>query len=237
MDIITQLKRIKTSKRMTNEELADKTGIPLGTLNKLLSGAVAEPRLSTLLTISHALGCRLSDLIEEPGDREDDRLLTRFHALDDYGRDLVRSVLDKEYSRCCPSTAPLLAPQSAAGRRAMILPLYDLPVSAGSGSYLDGSASEDIRVEVSDRTQHADYALRISGNSMMPKYRDGDILLVDAHTNVQTGELGIFVCDSEGYFKKYGGDRLISLNPDYADILLSGFERVICRGKVLGRLK
>ena len=72
---------------------------------------------------------------------------------------------------------------------------------------------------------------------MEPKYRDGDILLVQESDSVEYGELGIFVLDGDGYFKKYGGDRLISLNPEYPPILLKNFSEVICCGKVIGKLK
>ena len=35
----------------------------------------------------------------------------------------------------------------------------------------------------------------------------------------------------------YGGDRLISLNPAYRDIVLNDHDEIICFGKVIGRLK
>ena len=75
---------------------------------------------------------------------------------------------------------------------------------------------------------------------MEPRYLDGDIILVHEQPTVGIGELGVFVCSdgvsSEGYFKRFGGDRLISLNPKYDDIYLDGFASVVCRGKVIGRL-
>ena len=72
---------------------------------------------------------------------------------------------------------------------------------------------------------------------MEPKYRDGDVLLVEECESVEYGELGIFMLDGEGYFKKFGGDRLISLNPEYSDIMLENFEDIACCGKVIGKLK
>ena len=72
---------------------------------------------------------------------------------------------------------------------------------------------------------------------MEPKYRDGDVLLVEECDAVEYGELGIFMLDGDGYFKKYGGDRLISLNPEYSDILLKNFDEISCCGRVVGKLK
>ena len=114
------------------------------------------------------------------------------------------------------------------------LPTAYPPVSASTSKTNDASA---ISIVDSPKTRGADFALRVSGDSMEPRYRDGDILLVSSHAEVAPGELGIFICDGEGYFKKFGGDNLISLNPRYAPIPLSAFEAFSCRGKVLGVLK
>ena len=115
--------------------------------------------------------------------------------------------------------------------------LYDLPVSAGVGVYLDDSQAETITIPGGERTAEADYALRISGNSMEPKYHDGDILLVQHADGVEIGELGIFLLDGCGFFKQYGGDRLLSLNEEYGPIMLKDFSDVQCKGRVVGRLR
>jgi hypothetical protein len=49
--------------------------------------------------------------------------------------------------------------------------------------------------------------------------------------------MGIFILDGSGYFKIFGGDRLISINSQYSDILLKDFEEIICTGRVIGKLK
>ena len=115
--------------------------------------------------------------------------------------------------------------------------MYDLPVSAGSGVYLDAETAEKINIPDNEKTSLADFALRISGNSMEPKYYDGDILLVKNNDTPEIGELGVFVLDGCGYFKKYDGDRLISLNPEYDDIMLKDYSDIVCCGKVVGKLK
>jgi phage repressor protein C with HTH and peptisase S24 domain len=72
---------------------------------------------------------------------------------------------------------------------------------------------------------------------MEPKYRDGDVILIEECDALEYGELGVFILDGDGYFKKFGGDRLISLNPDYEPILLKNFEEITCCGRVVGKLK
>ncbi len=55
------LKRLKKMQKLTNEELSQKSGVPLGTLNKILSGATKSPQHSTVKAITEALKENLYD--------------------------------------------------------------------------------------------------------------------------------------------------------------------------------
>jgi SOS-response transcriptional repressor LexA/DNA-binding Xre family transcriptional regulator len=184
-----------------------------------------------------------------------------YRQLDFYGKDLVETVAQKELDRLgviSESTAavqtPALAAEPQKSAKILSIPhtssvdysydfakksilLYDLPVSAGPGVYLDDELAEPISIPMNDKTESVSFALRISGNSMEPKYHDGDIVLVENAESVNVGELGIFILDGNGYFKKYGGDRLISLNEEYGDILLRDYVESVCCGRVVGKLK
>ena len=46
---------------MTTEELSRRSGVPVGTLNKILSGATKDPKLETLKAIARVLGLTLND--------------------------------------------------------------------------------------------------------------------------------------------------------------------------------
>ena len=52
---LEEMKRIKKEKGYSNKQLADRAGIPIGTLAKVLSGATASPRYETLQAIEKAL--------------------------------------------------------------------------------------------------------------------------------------------------------------------------------------
>ena len=117
------------------------------------------------------------------------------------------------------------------------LPLPDIPASAGTGMYLDNAYAETIRVKATDEARKADYAIRVSGNSMEPRYYDGDILAVCEQTVIDPGEVGVFVYDSERYVKQFGGNRLISINPDYEDIYIKDPDSFFCQGKVIAILR
>ena len=295
---LERIKKLKSSKKITNDKLSEMTGIPLGTLSKILAGISDSPKLSNMVSISQALGCSLDWMISGTPENTNNCLLTPeelsliedYRATDGYGRSVVTSVaaLEKERAlaqtaatesgvenavmaraerrnthvrrhpvqsqrvaepaKSVPAASAVILPSvtAAAERGASELPvglrrrdidLYEMPVSAGPGEFLSGDALSKISIPDVPKTREAEFALRISGNSMEPKYRNGDVLLVQNCESVEEGELGIFVLDGCGYFKKYGGDRLISLNPAYAPILLKDFERVSCFGRVVGKLK
>ena len=112
-------------------------------------------------------------------------------------------------------------------------------VSAGTGYDLDGIDKWDtIDIEDTPEAREADFCLTISGNSMEPVYYDGDIVLISSRPDIDNGEIGIFIIENAGYIKKFGGDRLISLNAEYEDILFSDYdpEEIRCVGLVIGRV-
>ncbi len=51
---------------LTTEELSKLSGVPVGTLNKILSGATKDPKLETLKAIARVLGLTLNDFDDIP---------------------------------------------------------------------------------------------------------------------------------------------------------------------------
>ena len=112
-------------------------------------------------------------------------------------------------------------------------------VSAGTGEMLSDSDDwDEIEVPDTPEARRADFCLTIHGNSMEPVYYDGDIVLVKQQNKVERGQIGIFVIEGCGYIKKFGGDRLISLNEEYDDIMLADYDPddIRCSGLVIGRI-
>ncbi len=107
-------------------------------------------------------------------------------------------------------------------------------VAAGTGTYLDKDAFDDIVVQKNDLTRRAAFFVPVSGNSMEPRFHNGDVLIIEK-TAVLQGEIGIFTLDGSGFVKVRGKNELISLNPDYAPIPMN--DDVVCNGKVIGVLE
>lgn len=115
--------------------------------------------------------------------------------------------------------------------------LFDIRVSVGTGNILDGDNYEMIEVgeEVPD---NADFGVRITGNSMQPRYVDGQIVFVHKQQTLGNGEIGIFYLEGNAYIKKLqdneNGLFLISLNPKYKPIPILANTEFKIFGKVVG---
>lgn len=130
---------------------------------------------------------------------------------------------------------PLKKPST---ERHIVIPLYDTPASAGTGSWLaDDMPREWITVSRDEKTSVADFILQVRGDSMEPKFSDGDYVLVKQTINITEGEICVFILNNESYIKKMGRGELISLNPAYEPIKLNDFDDVRCAGKVIGTIE
>ena len=117
-----------------------------------------------------------------------------------------------------------------------LIPTYYISnrVSAGFGEYLeDYEQGKTVYVPDTPESRKADFVLTVSGDSMEPKFHDGDNILVRSQPTVEVGQIGIFDVDGEGYIKKLGDGQLISLNHKYPNIPLKD-RYAKCFGLVLG---
>lgn len=61
---INLLKAKKKELNMTTEELSKKSGVPIGTLNKIFAGQTQDPKFETIKSICRAMGVSLVELDE-----------------------------------------------------------------------------------------------------------------------------------------------------------------------------
>ena len=233
MEWFERVKEIKKRKNITTDALAQLTGIAKGTLNKLLTGQTKNPSLDTVEKIASALGTSVSYIAygaEENTPHGD--LFEKYSKLDVKGKEAVARTVDEQLERMKNERA---AAAAEIGRKRRIF-IYDVPVSAGLGSFLDSSPSQSVTLEVNEITDRADYAVRVSGDSMEPRFFDGDIVIVESCGDIPVGKVGIFLYNGESYIKKYGGDRLRSVNPKYKDMVFKDGDDITCLGLVLGTI-
>lgn len=61
---------IKKRMNLTTEELSKLSGVPIGTLNKILNGTTKDPKLETLKALARVLNCTLDDFDDVKQEKE-----------------------------------------------------------------------------------------------------------------------------------------------------------------------
>lgn len=116
-----------------------------------------------------------------------------------------------------------------------VMRLYNIPVAAGFGSFLDGDGYGYEEFEADGAVpDDADYAVTVSGDSMTPRFIDGQIIFVKEQETLEIGEIGIFEHNGDAYVKKFGRGELVSLNPGYSPIEIHEYDSFHIFGKVVG---
>lgn len=120
-------------------------------------------------------------------------------------------------------------------KKTELIPLYyvDNKVSAGLGASLsDYEQGDTVYVPETPESRRADFVLKIYGDSMEPRFYDGEYVLVRSQPVVEVGQIGIFGNNGDGLIKKLGDGQLISFNKKYKPLIVT--ENTICFGLVLG---
>lgn len=156
--------------------------------------------------------------------------------MDDRGRETVRGVADLEVARFKAKTAAALREsrgqlEAAEELDIYSIPLYSLPMSAGTGQIAAQEYPEDFLLKKRP-PRGTSFIARVSGNSMEPTYHDGDLVFVHATVDIRPGQTGAFLMDGQLWIKELGDGVLISHNPDYEPRQFT--EDIRCQGLVLG---
>ena len=201
MTLRQRLAALKTENGLTTDELSRRSGVPKGTLNKLLNGETRNPTIATLQRLADALGCPIEQLTEQsaeapaplrPGD-----IPGVFRLGDGKNAGELLPVRRKKI--------PLLG-EIAAGR-----PIY---------------ADEAFDTVDCDTGMHCDFALRVHGDSMVgARIRSGDIVFIRRQDDVDDGQIAAVIVDDEATLKRVyhikNGLQLLSENPDYPPMVFT----------------
>lgn len=130
--------------------------------------------------------------------------------------------------------------------------------AAGFGNFFAEECMEKLSYPRTIVPRGTDFTVTISGESMEPRFQNGQDVFVQKTESLEPGDIGIFALNDELYIKKYteqtpaGGEAesftdsygtvhpqpvLISLNPDqdtYRPIVTHPDDKLMIFGKVLG---
>ena len=83
-----------------NKELSKLSGVPLRTVNNILSGLTSNPTLETVKAMAHALNCTLDDVAEDMKPKKEIETLAAHHDNEDWtDEELAEIEAFKEFVR------------------------------------------------------------------------------------------------------------------------------------------
>ena len=220
----------RKAKGLNQEELGAMVSVRKNAVGAWESGR-SRPDLNSVPVICEALGVSLEEFFgtrkgKESENESTGEFLSRFNALTDYHRQIVLREMD----------VLLEVQKASAPKQRKLIQIYrnDLSACAGPSYSIGETQGDQVWIEETPLTIQADEIIRVSGDSMEPRFHDGDQVLVKHHTSLRPGEIGIFTNGDSGYIKEYQRDGLHSLNPAYPTMVFTEGDEVRCIGKVIG---
>ena len=203
MRLNDKLNRLKTENGLTTDALAQKSGVPKGTINKILNGETRNPTVATLAALAQALDCPLEYLsgqVNLPAAPEEIPGVYRMGRVAQGGLRNAGDILPVARRRI-----PLL------GRIAAGQPIY---------------ADEAFDTAGCDSPMQCDFALRVQGDSMVgARIHDGDIVFIRRQDDVDDGRIAAVIIDDEATLKRVyhikNGLQLLSENPQYPPMVFT----------------
>lgn len=220
-------------------ELAAITGVPKAALQRYATGATEKIPVDRLEAIARALHTSAAHLLgwdeDEPADETKPSRIDRiYQALNPDGQaELVRygTYLTSQDVYRRDDSKPHIE----------YIKHYLIPAAAGYASPIEGEDYELIAKDPKAPVS-ADYCITISGDSMEPYIRDGELVYVKRDAALRDFDVGVFYVDGDVFCKQYALDSyrnlyLLSANPRREDANLTiphdSGRSVVCFGKVL----
>lgn len=221
------IKRLCEEKGITVKELLSKCNLSKSFIYDLEKKS-ASPSCKRVSCIADFFSCSVDYLLG----RTDDPVL---HKSADENTSRIRTV---PVSVKSIKTSSPQSDEEAETQQVIARQYFDMPASAGTGEWLgDDSSYSIINVPLTDESRRADFIIRVAGDSMDPKFHDGDKLLILEAQTLDVGDIGVFVLNGESYVKKLGNSKLISINPAYGDIPYDKNDTISVVGKVIGKVE
>lgn len=219
---------------LEQRELAERIGVTKNAVGNWENGR-SRPDINLIPPLCQALGVSpaallgLEESVPAP-DREETALLERYRGLTPGHRYAVRTLAES-----------LHRVETAERRRPRLhpLPYYEKPLAAGIGDPTEFEGRSETRyLYDAPELRRADCLYHVSGDSMEPEFRDGDLVFVERipdGARLQPGEIGAFIVGNELYIKEYRADGLHSRNPRYPVMRFAESDTsVYLLGRILG---
>ena len=236
-----RLKARRGELKLSRGELAERLGVSASAVSNYENG-LSFPKEEVMLRLFDSLETEPNTLFQDSFRSSggamsgpEQMLLRQYRSLSPLGRETVHSVVEALCAYRRNETG-----EDAGKKSKRMIPLYRTPAAAGYAAPVFGEDFDYIPV-TEEVPQAAEFALRISGDSMMPYIADGSVVYVNREP-LQPGDVGIFCVDGGMFCKQYDQDdggivHLYSLNRSRvdADVVLtpSSSRTLVCFGRVI----
>lgn len=221
MKIAHRIKEAMKDNDMTQADLSRISGISKSTLSEWISGKY-EPKQNNIYILSKALKVNptwLMGLEVQKEIKEDISLI--YNQLEAKRQRRVYNFAEhqlEEQQRVKPTVYVISK------------------LSAGTG-IIDLDPTDTEEVEFDGYVPAHDLAFEVSGDSMIPMFKDGEIVFVEKTQDIRNGQIIAVQINEEAYIKKaYVEDnhlRLVSLNKEYEDIIANENDDIRVVGRVI----
>lgn len=239
-----ELRELIVSKYKSVKAFSEEANLPYTTVDSILKRGVERANVKSIIKLCQALHIDTDALADgriEPRrvklkiaiTPEEKEFLVKFRSLHGMKKNTVLAVMDLACTSQLDSSSNTI---DFPTRTRPEWTVYDQQASAGNGISLweERATKYYIPESGADCVRYADFGIRVSGDSMEPRFHDGDILMIQKTETLELGEIGVVIMEGEGYVKQIGPGQLISLNPRYAPIPIT--DNVCITGRVTGVL-
>lgn len=239
MSFGTRMKQRREELGLKQKDLGAILGVSGAAIGNYENG-VSTPKAEVLNKVFDALQCDANFLFQDEMQvlendhvsEHEKTLIKNYRVLDEHGKKMVDVVVNEEYERCMRYKELKEIKQ-----RYRTIPYSLYPASAGYGEWIDDNSYDDLDIPNIPEYTLADYAVRVHGDSMIPEYEDGDIVLIHNQDALRDGDIGLFWVEGEGgLIKEYRKGSLYPHNKAYNAITLRGKD-FRCFGKVIAKLE
>lgn len=237
MDFCTNLKKSRQRVGLTQQQIANALGVTKSTYCGYETGK-RQPDIPKLRRLALLLCTSVDELLGlvgsgseytvSPAEFEQIKL---YRMLDAHGQRMVRVILEEEGNRmhALLREEALTTPDSDS----VPLRIAKQAITCESSAYLGPDGFILIRAAREAVPAGVAYALSVRGSSLLPRFKEHDILLV-SQNRPQHGDIGVFIRDGLAFVRLMGYSELLSLNPAYPPIALD--ESVRPCGTVIGTI-
>lgn len=207
-------------------ELSEASNVPIETVRNIYYGKVKDPKASTVMAFSKALGCTVNHLMgDEVFTPKEINLVENYRKCGTHGKAIMSLIgryeaMTAKHDGETPHIVPCFVPEGV---------MVD-------GFEYKSSEVVDVETDIPD----AYTAIKVNSNNYMPSFCKGDIILLEDRFP-ENGERAVFVINGVGYFRRFiekdGRNTMRSISRHGDDIVIKRADEVNCVGTYIGVIK